>query len=89
MRYRSHPKPNNEVGTWGFQGQNDHSQDKKKNKCLITSFWLCSKDGTTQTIRISGNNSFLGKIPGLNYFSQLMEGQQFSLEPEGSQLPLA
>lgn len=88
MMYRSHPKPNNWVGTWGFQGQNDHSQDKK-NKCLISSFWTCNKDGTTQIICISGNNSFLGKIPSLNYFSSLMEGQQFSLEPEGSQWSLA
>lgn len=43
---RSHPKPNNGVGAGGFQGQAVIHRTKK-NKCLMTSFWPCSKDGTT------------------------------------------
>ena len=63
IRYICHPELRKGVGTWGFQGQEGHSQDnKRKSRYLVIRCLSCHMDGVTQIKFISGNNSFSGKI---------------------------
>ena len=66
MRFTCHPELRTGIGAWGFQGQEGHSQDNKKNRCIRC--LPCHIDGATQIKFLSGNNSFSGKNPQSKFF---------------------
>ena len=63
MRYVCHPERRN--GAWDLQGQEDHSQDKKKkkNRCLVIRCLPWCTDASLKSKLIFGNNSHSGEDP--------------------------
>ena len=66
----------------GIQRQEGHSQDDKKSRWLVIRCLPCHIDGTTQINLSLVIALFPGKIPNLNSYRQLREGQWFLLNPQ-------
>ena len=86
---RCHPELKNEIGTWGFKGEESNSQDDKKSRCLVIRCLPC-QPGRSFRRKLSLVIALpLNQAPYLNSLRQLREWLEALLESFGPWLSSA